>query len=45
MVDKVELNKKIRERADFLLADIHLMTPTELMDKINDFSEDSKGIA
>lgn len=45
MVDKVELNKKIRERADFLLADIHLMTSTELMDKINYFSEDSKGIA
>lgn len=45
MVDKVELNKKIRERADFLLVDIHLMTPAELMDKINYFSEDSKGIA
>ena len=45
MIDKFELNKKIRDKANLLLANAHLMTETELQDNLRYFSEDSKNIA
>lgn len=45
MIDKIELNKKIREKANFLLKDPHLMSETELQNKLRYFSEDAKDIA
>lgn len=45
MIDKTELNIKIKEAADMLLSDIQIMSEDELKDNLRYFAEKCKSIA